>query len=198
MIHIPFKKFAEIVYEEGITNFSGYAPFKQLIKEDNEIYNEISHDEKRIEWEIFYLSNFLFTFTLQRKLIYLGNEKIKKILDAIHQQMYSMKRHPDLPIEGLVNISNMLAIRYNQYYRAIKEDWKLMEEGAKDIILFHSLVLAFIENLLNRKITFQEFGLFRLKFGLFIAEICKSNFDFFEEIKTKYEIKFEEDGNNDK
>jgi hypothetical protein len=180
---VPYEIFVETFCKEAISKFSS-SDWGEVIKEE-----KISQDDKRIEWELFYLWVFLLTYYFQRIFADLGEEKIKKVLDGMHKVIYSPTRHPDISEEGLNGVHNIIVIRYAQYYKAIKEKGVTM-------LPFSVLVNSFMVNLLN--ISIEDFELqdhhrftkFQLKFGLIISYFCKDLLDWFEKIKAKYELKF--------
>ncbi|MCX5695622.1 MAG: hypothetical protein NTW18_03020 [Candidatus Omnitrophica bacterium] len=186
---IPYEIFVETFCKEAISKFSSSA-WGEVIKEE-----KILQDDKRIEWELFYLWVFLLTYCFQRIFAYLGEENIKIVLDGMHKAIYNPARHPDISEEGLKGVHNIIVIRYAQYYKAIKSDWEIMEKGAK-MLTFSVLVDSFILNLLN--INIENFGSqgshkftkFKLKFGLIISYFCRDLLDWFEKFKAKYEIEF--------
>jgi len=187
---VPYEIFVETFCKEAIGKFSS-SDWGEVIKEE-----KISQDDKRIEWELFYLWVFLLTYGFQRIFTYLGEEKIKIVLDGMHKAIYNPARHPDLSGEGLKDMHNIIVIRYAQYYKAIKSDWEIMEKGVR-MLPFSALVDSFIVNLLNISIEdylsqdYHKFTKFKLKFGLIISYFCKDLLDWFKKIKAKYELKFD-------
>ncbi len=186
---IPYEAFAEVFCKEAISKFSS-ADWREVIKE-----GRISQDDKRIEWEVFYLWLFLLTYCFQRKFAYLGKEKIKIVLDGIHKAIYSPTQHPDISKDSLRGLHDIIVIRYTQYYRTIKSDWEIMKKGAAKLP-FSALVNSFVANLLNISIEdfdlhmasllnimikdfesqdFSKFTKFQVKFGLIISYFCREN-----------------------
>ena len=139
---------------------------------------------------------FLFTYSFQRKYVYLGGEKTKRVLDAIHEQIYSPNGHPSFSEHELVGVCNFITIRYTQYYKAIRNDLDTIQKGVRGI-LFYELTDSFIQNLLNKNINeielqeYQKLTKFKILFGIFLWEVYKLCFDWFEGTKSKYEIKFD-------
>jgi hypothetical protein len=60
--------------------------------------------------------------------------------------------------------------------------------GLKDAILFGGLTDSFFENLLERKLTFAEFGKPRILFGLYIAELMPSLQNITQKLKADITI----------
>lgn len=188
---VPGGVFAEMFYKEAIKNRSIYDEYKQVIKEEG-----ISQDENRIEWEVFYFWIFILSYCFQRGFSQFGEDKIGKVLDAIHRHIYDPKEHPELSKEELKDVHNIITIRYTQYYKAIKIDLEAMRKATKGKMLYSVLVDAFLQNLIDKKIEdievkeYFKFTKFRVKFGLMIGYLCNDMFDWLERIKGKYEINF--------
>lgn len=181
---IPFETFAKLLYEEAIAKFST-EDLAEIIRKEN-----ISCNGKKIEWEVFYLWMFILTYTFQRTYHYLGNEKTKKVLDAIHKHIFISKEHPELSKEELMDVQNIMRIRYSQYYKAVRNDLGMIEKGTEALI-FYDTSLAFVNNLIRGEINaFSEFRQFRLEFGFTFYYLLVGLLDFWQEIKSKYEIRF--------
>lgn len=167
---ISYKTIANHIYKEIICKEDYFVRIKiavneNLLHDDMEVIDNIN-----IEQEYFLLSMFLTAFCFQRGFSHYGNEKVKRILDEIHNLI-----EPRMDEETKV----LLPERYKQYYQAMRDDQNDTVKGISKI-LFYSLSLAFVENLAGRKIdTLKEFLRTRIMLGITIAEILKVRYDVF-------------------
>ncbi len=202
---MSYKAVGRVMYDEIINNKIAFDQIKGFVKEGglfrnargktifNDDQEQIKVAERQLEWECFYLFMFLITYCLQRKFAYLGNEKVKRILDVVHNCTYSPKPELCPPPEDLINVHKALSLRYAQYYRVMKDDWEVLEKKIENTVAFSSLVLTFVENLTEKELDFvKDLGMFRLKLSLYIGELIKILFDIFENIQKDYEVVFEE------
>jgi hypothetical protein len=127
-------------------------------------------EEKSFEQECFFLWTALVTYCFQRKFAHYGNEKVKLILDEVHNLI-------DVKLNA--KQTKELSVKYNKYYKAMKDDWESMEKNIGEL-LFYSLSFAFVGNLVGRELSRTEFPKTRIMLGATIAEINKVLFDIFE------------------
>lgn len=178
---ISYKAIAGLIYDEIISSKDYPEALKKGVTEDL-----LSDGEERIEEEIFehelsFLWIALVSYCFQRKFTHYSNEKVKLILDEVHNI-----------IDAKLNTRqrNELSIKYNKYYKAMKDDWDSMEKNIGEL-LFYSLSFAFVGNLAGRELSGTEFPKTRIVLGVTIAEIIKVLFDIFDRMLDQlknYEI----------
>jgi hypothetical protein len=156
---------------------------KKGVKENLHSDSEENIEEIILEQECFFLWSVLVTYCFQRKFANYGNEKVKLILDEVHNL-----------IDAKLNTKQTkeLSGKYNKYYKAMKDDWESMEKNIGEL-LFYSLTFAFVGNLVDRELSQTEFPRTRIMLGVTIAEINKALFDIFERMLEQlkdYEVVF--------
>lgn len=182
----------QTIYEEIISHKELYEEMKKTIKKDSRTHsNEAektaidSLDEKRIEWESFYLWVFLTTYCIQNQFSDYAKEGTKQILDSVHRCIGEKM----FRLEHRIDLQNAMNLRFSQYYKAIKADIRCL--GQPDCIVFGDLTEKYFENLFEREIRFSEFGASRLLFGVLVAEIISLLNDTLSKLRENYDIIFE-------
>ena len=182
------EEFAELMFDEIIYTEKQHP---NLMKITQEHYGEYSSAEKavieslqtdHIRQESFYFWAFLTTYCIHKELYDLENKLTKRIHDTLRTLIYQDIAEGEAPPHA----QNTFKQRLTQYSDALKTDVECL--GHKDTILFLNLTTSFFENLLERKLTFAEFGMPRSLFGLYIAELMLSLQNIIQKLKADITI----------
>lgn len=185
------EEFARLVFDEIICTGKQHSFLMKGIQ-DCEHY---SAEEKviiealqtnHIRQESFYFWAFLTTYCIHKELYGLGDKLTKPIHDTLRTLIYQDITEGETPLHD----QNTLKQRLTQYSSALKMDIECLR--LKDSILFRNLTDSFFENLLEIKLTFAEFGMPRILFCLYIAELMLSLQNIIQKLKVDITIVDEE------
>lgn len=163
------KEFAQLIFDEIIYLEKRHPSIIKFIEDGEYTPAEKAKIESlqkgNVQIESFYFWAFLVTYCIHKELSDMGNKRTKPIHDILRTLIYQHIAEGEAPLHA----RNTFKQRLTQYSDALKTDIECL--GLKDTILFFNLTTSFFENLLEKKLSFSEFGEPRILFGLYVAEL---------------------------